>query len=144
MIPNEGAADQFDLNDAASLGAIEALEVRLQIRLPDSYREFFQRHNGGEGFVGENYLALWPVESLIDHNMGYGTLEFLPWFFLIGSDGGGEGYGFDLRKRDPPVLAIPFESLDERYAVLVADSFDSLFETFRTTSGILPERSNDE
>lgn len=50
--------------------------------------------------------------------------ESAPDLFLIGSDGGGEAYAFDLAKAEGAVYQVPFIALDPKEAWLVADSFD--------------------
>jgi hypothetical protein len=57
--------------------------------------------NGGEGFIGENYLRAWPVEDLIQSNKDYRVDEAAPGLFLFGSSGGGEAFAFDTRSAPP-------------------------------------------
>jgi hypothetical protein len=68
---------------------------------------------------------------LIEYNKGYKVAEFAPGFFLIGSDGGGEAYAFDLSSLDSAVLEIPFIPLDRRESRRIADSFDSFIARIR-------------
>jgi len=48
-------------------------------------------------------------------------------YFLFGSDGGGEGYGFDTQTRGMPIVRIPFIGMERRYATPVAENFPHLF-----------------
>jgi len=64
--------------------------------------------NGGEGFVGKNFLRVWPVEDLIQANKDLLVNEGAPGLFLFGSNGGGEAFAFDTRSAPPPVVAVPF------------------------------------
>jgi hypothetical protein len=89
------------------------------------YMAFLERANGGEGFVGQRYVQLWRAENLIEFNKGYGLCEVSPNFFLIGSDGGGEGYVFDLSLGNSAVFEIPFITVDSNEARRISDSFES-------------------
>ncbi len=116
---------RFQPNPPASEQAVSDLIAALAKPLPSSFVAFFKRANGGEGFVGRRYVQLWRAEDLIERNKGYRVAEFAPDFFLIGSDGGGEAYAFDLSSLDSAVLEIPFIPLDHRESRRIADSFDS-------------------
>jgi SMI1 / KNR4 family (SUKH-1) len=116
---------RFKPNPPASEKAISELMAALSKPLPSSFVAFFKRANGGEGFVGTRYVQLWRVEDLIELNNGYKVNEFAPRLFLIGSDGGGEAYAFDLSSDDSAVLEIPFIPLDRHESRQIVESFDS-------------------
>jgi hypothetical protein len=123
------SADQsFQPNAPASSAALAALKAGLGKALPESYMAFLERANGGEGFVGEFYLRLWRAEELLELNRAYNTAEFFPNFFLIGTDGGGEAYGFDVSRGDTTVFGVPFIGLPSD-ARAVASSFDTFVAT---------------
>ena len=70
---------------------------------------------------------MWRAEELIELNRGYNVAEFFPNFFVIGTDGGGEAYAFDLSESALTILTIfevPFigKPSDAR---AIANSFDS-------------------
>ena len=44
-------------------------------------------------------------------NRGSSVAEFIPGLILIGTDGGGEGIGLDLRGADSPVVLVNLDSL---------------------------------
>jgi hypothetical protein len=46
---------------------------------------------------------------------------------MFGSDGGGEGYGFDTQSPGMVIVRIPFIGMDRRYAVPIAKSFSDFF-----------------
>lgn len=54
-----------------------------------------KKHNGGEGDIGETWLALFPLEELQEINDDYCVEDFLPNHIIIGSNGNGELYGID-------------------------------------------------
>jgi hypothetical protein len=41
----------------ASPDVIENISSTLKIALPDNYLDFLRQHNGGEGFIGDNYVV---------------------------------------------------------------------------------------
>jgi hypothetical protein len=70
----------------------------------------------GSGTVGQGrfHLLREPVSrSLYERNL-----------FLIGTDGGGEAYAFDVSANDPTVFVVPFIGMPSD-ARAIADSFDS-------------------
>jgi len=83
------------LNGPAEMSAIADLSARVGVALPESYLEFLRAHNGGEGFIGDNYIVFWEAEEVIDFNREYEVESYAPGIFLFASDGGGEGFGFD-------------------------------------------------
>ena len=85
---------------------------------------FLGRANGGEGSIDEQYVRLWRAEELIEMNLGYNVVEYFPNLFLIGTDGGGEAYAFDVSASDRRVFEVPFIGMPSD-ARPVADSFDS-------------------
>jgi len=119
---------EFQPNPPASKEALFALRTALSKPLPSSYMAFLERANGGEGFIGERCLQLWRAEELIKINRGYKVAEFAPNLFLIGSDGGGEAYAFDVSADDPTLFEVPFIGM-WLHAKAVADSFDSFLAT---------------
>jgi hypothetical protein len=115
---------RFVANPPAGREEVAKVQQALRFRLPDSYVEFLQTKNGGEGFIGKSYLALWKVEDLIAMNSAYHVSEFVPKLFLFGSDGGGEAFGFDTRTAECRVVSVPFVGMDLQQAVFVASDFE--------------------
>jgi cell wall assembly regulator SMI1 len=116
----------WQLNAGAPTKAINDAITALGKILPIDYARFLAEHDGGEGFIGNNYLILWRVEELPNFNREYEVIEYAPDILLFGSDGGGEGYGFDTRDLNMRVVRIPFIGMDRRYATPVATSFTDL------------------
>ncbi|MDH2054985.1 SMI1/KNR4 family protein [Achromobacter marplatensis] len=119
------------LEPGASADEIGDVVKRMRFSLPADYLNFIGEHNGGEGFVGENYLILWKIGDLIDFNADYEVENYAPGIFLFGSSGGGEGYGFDTRSLKLPIVRIPFIGMELQYADKVSDDFGKLWSALR-------------
>ncbi len=63
--------------------------------LPDDYKEFMKKYNGGEGDIGQTWFVLYPIDELQEINDAYEVQQFMPGYIIIGSNGGGEFYGID-------------------------------------------------
>lgn len=126
--------DDFSFEGGASSDALNELA---ELSLPDDYLSVFSELNGGEGFVGEEYLILWKAEELIPFNKEYEADKYAPGIFLFGSNGGGEGFGFDARSKPYKVVEIPFIGMDLQHATPVADNFTHLLERMRDSDGSL-------
>lgn len=119
---------EWKLNPGASLSAVQEVASGLCLSLPHDYRDFLGKYNGGEGFIKDNYLILWRAEEIVLFNQEYEVHEYAPGIILFGSDGGGEGYGFDTREPSFPIVKIPFVGMDLSEAIPVARTFTDLFE----------------
>jgi hypothetical protein len=111
------------LNPGASEGAIRDAATSLGCSLPDDYVQFLRTHDGGEGFIGDNYLILWKVEELSIFNCEYEVEKYAPGLLLFASSGGGAGYGFDKRDAAMPVVSFEFIGMNLNEVDRVANSF---------------------
>lgn len=66
------------------------------------------------------------IGELIRFNKEYEVSEYAPGILLFGSDGGGEGYGFNTNEPGWPVVRLPFIGMAPEYADEVANSFENL------------------
>ncbi|MHA6194722.1 SMI1/KNR4 family protein [Pseudomonas wadenswilerensis] len=128
------AFEGWHLNSRAGTDAISKAELELGCSLPRDYLEFISEYNGGEGFVGDNYLIVWGVDELVGFNRDYEVDEYAPGIILFGSDGGGEGYGFDRRDTKLPIVRVPFIGMSLTYVETIADDFSSLLEFLRQSA----------
>jgi len=122
------ALDGFRENPPAESSLIRQSESGLPFELPASYTQFLQYANGGQGFIGEQYVILWRIEELVDLNMAYEVRDNAPGLFLFGSDGGGEAFAFDLRSESLPIVSVPFVGMDLSLALAIAPSLGSFLE----------------
>ncbi|AEG02759.1 SMI1/KNR4 family protein [Methylomonas methanica] len=126
--------NDFSFGESASKNVLSDLSA---LKLPEDYLSIFAELNGGEGFVGAEYLILWKAEELAVFNKEYEVEMYAPGIFLFGSNGGGEGFGFDTRSKPFKVVQIPFIGMDLQYASPVADSFTHLLERMKESDGSL-------
>ncbi|NWE18534.1 SMI1/KNR4 family protein [Pseudomonas sp. P7548] len=115
------------LNPPAEREAINEVVKALGFSLPESYLDFLRAHNGGEGFIGDNYIIFWSAEELEAFNREYEVATYAPGIFLFASDGGGEGYGFDMQDVNRPIVRMPFVGMERQYADVVARDLPDLF-----------------
>jgi hypothetical protein len=96
-------------------GEVDSLLSALPAKLPDDYVEFLRESNGTEGHVGsaQRYLVLWPAGDILRLNADYGVSDFAPHLLIVGSNGAGEAYGFDLSKEPVVFVGVPFIGFDE-------------------------------
>ena len=119
------------LDAPADPSDVGRLSSGLGVVLPSEYLAFLRQHNGGEGFIGNNYIILWKAEELADFNREYEVESYAPGIFLFGSNGGGEAYGFDTRSTAMPIVRTPFIGMECRYATPVAKDLPDLFAQAR-------------
>lgn len=115
------------LNGPAEISDIDGLQAQLGVVLPESYVEFLRAHDGGEGFIGDNYIVFWKAEELVQFNREYEAETYAPGIFLFASNGGGEGYGFDTLDAAKPIVQIPFIGMNRQYCIPVANDLPDLF-----------------
>jgi len=86
--------------------ALDASGQALGITWPDDYRSYMLEAGGGEGWIGDGYLALWPANELVETNLAV-IKDFAPNLVGIGTNGGGELFAYDTSKPNPVVVMAP-------------------------------------
>ena len=81
--------------------------------------------DGGEGFVGNQYLILWRATELMEFNREYEAAKYAPSLLLFGSNGGGEAFAFDARDNAMKIFIVPFVGMSLKDASQVAEKFDN-------------------
>jgi len=108
MLIPEDLIKRGEFYEPASEAVILSTVKRLKHKLPEDYLQFIRRHNGGWCYAGEWYIHLWGIEALPDRD-GYSVfIDYCPELLFFGSDGAGEAYGFDYRKKEVSIIAAPF------------------------------------
>ncbi len=121
--------DKENLQSPATKEQIEITQEKMGILLPAEYVDFLLKSNGYEGSIGESYVAIWNIEELITLNDAYEVKEFAPHLILIGSDGGGEAYGFDTRSKEFPIINTQFIGMGMEDEIVLGHSFNEFIET---------------
>ena len=117
----------WNSNKGTNLNDIGIVEKQLHIAFPEDYLEFLKWSNGGEGYIGENYISFWKVEDLEVLNREYQIQTYLSKGYLgIGTDGGGICYGFCLGK-EFAIFKCSLGDLDIKEITIVANSIKDLF-----------------
>ena len=127
--------ENWGFNEGALESSIEPAQELIRHPLPIDYLEYIRKCNGGEGFVGTDFLILWRIEELAKLNQEYELERYAPGLVLFGSSGGGEGYGFDFRHNNCRIVRVPFVGMEWRLAVITANSFTEFLNTIATHAG---------
>lgn len=111
----------------ASEAAIQQLLTDCDLELPAAYLDQLRRSNGGEGDLAlePGWVSFWPAEEVVAFNKEYEVEENIPGFFGFGSNGGGELLAFRVCSAEHwPVYMIPFITMEEEDAVMIAEDFE--------------------
>jgi hypothetical protein len=101
-------------------------------RLPVSYVEFIESHNGWEGNLADKYVVVWDRESIQERWESYQMAEGLgERWFPFGSDGGGEILCFDLSSQSDAVFALPYIGMALEKPLSFYESFSDLAAAIR-------------
>jgi hypothetical protein len=97
----------------------------MRCKLPQSYVEFIEAHNGWEGDLGNlGYVVIWNRATIQERWDAYQMGQYLSerWF-PFGSNGGGEMLCFDVMSGSDSVFWIPYVGMSETEAMPRYDSF---------------------
>ena len=116
----------------ATEASLARLVAASPIELPSEYLRFLVYSNGGEGPLGlpPYYFQIDPADEAALALEDRRHEEFFPGFVIIGSNGGGEYVGLDVRGSSPwPVVALDMTNIDLDESVLViASSFAAFID----------------
>lgn len=116
---------EFNGNKGISNQESETLSVIK--RLPNDYIDFLKFSNGGEGFIGNEYLILYKIEELEGINKDYEIAEFDSDLLIIGSNGGSEAIALDFVDNKTKYVLIPF-LFDRNDIIELGEDFKSFLE----------------
>lgn len=110
---------------------VAALSERIARPLPKDYETFLRYYGGGDLWYEDIWcVVLWHPREIPAVSDGYGFTAGMPGALTFGSDGGGEGLVFDVRREQQggqlPVLAVNYVTIGWDEAIHVADSFRDL------------------
>ncbi len=123
-------SDQFrsiaPLEPQAHRATVASLVAGFKGAFPQDYIEFLTTWEGGAGFFGDDYVVVDGPALALDTNAANAKFANPIWF--IGSDGGGEGVGFDLRDgRQFEIVMAPLVGTDDQSTwIPMASSFSDL------------------
>ncbi len=108
-----------------TLRVIKRVMGEIGIECDPGYQEFLSWSDGGEGYIGYNYLSLWSLKTLSQLNKDYDIKKYLgDNYFVFGTDGGSNCYGFDF-SNSGVIFTAPLGDLDEDdEIVILAKNFD--------------------
>ncbi|MCC6999824.1 MAG: SMI1/KNR4 family protein [Deltaproteobacteria bacterium] len=108
--------------------------TRYGLALPPDYLAFLRASNGAEGPIGaEAYIALWSLDDVAARNEEYQVGLRVPGVLLIGSDGGGEGFGFDFRDPSTPLVNVPLVGMAPGEVKRIAPTFTRFLEMLESS-----------
>jgi hypothetical protein len=128
LVTPEDLFARIGARSPANPASIARCQSQLKFQLPADYVQFLEQMNGGEGFVGKNYLMAWSVEDLMQYNKDYHVEQRAPGLLLFGSSGGGEAFAFDARSTPPAIVAVPFIVLNLEDAIVIAPNFTACLQ----------------
>lgn len=106
-----------------SVEEFDPIERALGVTLPADYKYFMMELGAGEAQLTGGYVRLYPLSELPLRRE-----EALPTVVVFGSDGGDQGFGFDVStRRDTAtyrVVEFPISALEPEEVEVVADSFE--------------------
>jgi hypothetical protein len=72
-------------------------------------------------YYNEKYIILWALEDIIKLNKTYNIEEFVPSFFLFGSDGGDTAYL--IIKDTRHIFEAPFIGMSEKAVMYICETY---------------------
>jgi hypothetical protein len=122
----------------AAAEVLSAIDIALG-PLPRDYVDFIAEFDGAEGWVGDEYVALWNAADLVRYNRDLRLDLDAPGLVLIGTNGGGEGFGFDRREGRFNVVMVPLIGVTWDLAIDQGPTFtDWLLGASRAAGGQPP------
>jgi len=103
---------------------LDAAGAAVGFELPEDYGAVMRRTNGGECDFGQPWIVLQSLENAIERNATFKEAGF-PKLVLFGSNGGGEGYAWDLRpERHSLYLVVPFIVPEDDAVIPCGNTFE--------------------
>src|SRR5919106_3881199 len=111
-----------------ALAAIREREEQLGLRFPSDYVEFMLASNGGEGFVGESYVRIEPIEELMSDDLRASLPDERAGLVVFGSNGALEAFAFDTRGPELRIVMFPWIGIDEEEVIEQGRTFTDFLE----------------
>lgn len=111
----------FKMGSLPAKEDVSELIEKIDFDIDKDYLDFIKTYNGGEGFVGEEFLSLWFISDIIKMNPYYKEDTYAKSIFFFGSNGGDAGYGF--RKSDGVVFEVPYIDMSQECSIMLGSNF---------------------
>lgn len=121
MVSRSALREKFTLRPPASRSVIAREEKEYGRSLPREYVELLQV---SDGMYTDGNLSILGAEGVVQRNLDYEVQVYLPGFFMIGDDGGGNAILLNLGDRR--IYEVGMGVMDEESMVLSAGSLDEL------------------
>ena len=118
----------LDRRKGAALEAIREREEQLGLRFPSDYVEFMLASNGGEGFVGESYVRIEPIEEVMSDDLRASLPDERAGLVVFGSNGALEAFAFDTRGPELRIVMFPRIGVDEEEVIGQGRTFSDFLE----------------
>ena len=108
--------------------AFDEIEKLIGFRLPEDYKFFLNNFKERECLIGQEYLRLWDIDSLLENNNGYQILTYLTDTLAIGTNMGGEFIAIEyLSPNKHHIVLSDFIGLDKENYIEIGASFTDMF-----------------
>ena len=121
-------SDQYHKDTPPSTEEFNKLVDSLDFDLSSEYLDFIRNHNGGDGFIGEDCLNLWDINSILYINSKENQVnpEFTKKFWLFATNTGIFQYAFEkstgkIFEQDP---------YEPEYQEFMGNTFKEFIENF--------------
>jgi len=121
MLSRSALSKSFMMNPPAPRSVIEREENEYGGPLPREYVELLQVSNG---MHTSGNLSILGAEGVVQRNNDYEVQVYLPGYFMIGDDGGGQAILLNLGDRR--IYEVDMGAMDEESMKLSASSLDEL------------------
>jgi hypothetical protein len=111
----------------------DAIETLAEFTLPIDYKYYLNNYHAFEGFIGEEYLALYEADMLLalNENNDDGTSDTV----LIGSNGASESIGIRMNDDGSYSLVIAQYLSDIDDHIIIGTSFTNILERLANSIG---------
>lgn len=120
MIDKAYLTSHYTLNPPASAQQIAQAQSRIALNLPKDYLDLLLTCNGLRASGG---LALHEIDALPARNEDYEVAQYLPGYFMIGDDSGGQAILIDAAGK---IFEVGMGVMDAKFLERSADSLEDL------------------
>lgn len=104
----------------------DRFQTLVAFSMPFDFWNFYQESNGAEILTDEKYIRLFSLSEMTSYNSELETNKYAPDYFLIGSNGSGEGYA--ISRKNAKIYMLPFVGLANEEAIYVCNSIQELIQ----------------